>query len=75
MYRYIPLSASTAVHLSVNTYTYKPCTYTCDGAGTVVSEDSIAQAVQQFKTSREFRSDRIGHIHVPVGKVNIHVVI
>lgn len=47
-------------------------TYTCDGGtGTVVSEDSIAQAVQQFKTSREFRSDRIGHIHVPVGKVSV----
>ena len=38
-------------------------------AGTVVSEDSIAEAVQQFKTRREFRCDKVGNILVPVGKV------
>ena len=41
----------------------------CDSTGTVVSEDSIAQAVQQFKTSREFKCDKIGNIHLPIGKV------
>ena len=34
-----------------------------------MSEDSITQAVHQFKTSREFKSDRIGNIPVAVGKV------
>jgi large subunit ribosomal protein L1 len=45
--------------------------------GTVVTEDSVAEAVQQFKTSREFRSDRSGLIHVPVGKLDFpddHIV-
>ena len=44
----------------------------CDSTGTVVSEDSIAQAVQQFKTSREFKCDKIGNIHLPIGKVYIY---
>jgi large subunit ribosomal protein L1 len=38
--------------------------------GTVVAEDSIAEAVRQFKTRREFHSNRDGHIHVPVGKLD-----
>ena len=46
----------------------------CDSTGTVVSEDSIAQAVQQFKTSREFKCDKIGNIHLPIGKVHIYYI-
>ena len=38
-------------------------------AGTVVAETSIPEAVTQFKTRREFRSDKVGNILVPVGKV------
>ena len=37
--------------------------------GTVVGEDSISEAVRQFKTRKEFRSDKVGNILVPVGKV------
>ena len=38
----------------------------------MVEEDSISDAVAQFKTRREFRSDRVGNILVPVGKVTPH---
>ena len=40
-----------------------------------MSEDSITQAVHQFKTSREFKSDRIGNIPVAVGKVGVGVCV
>ena len=43
----------------------------CDSTGTVVSEDSIAQAVQQFKTSREFKCDKIGNIHLYTNREGI----
>ncbi|CAI8032670.1 50S ribosomal protein L1 [Geodia barretti] len=38
--------------------------------GTVVGEDSIPEAVRQFKTRKEFRSDKVGNILVPVGKLD-----
>ena len=37
--------------------------------GTVVSEEAITEAVQEFKTKRQFESDSHGNIPMPVGMV------
>lgn len=40
-------------------------------AGTVVQPEDIARAVQELKAGRvEFRSDKTGNIHVPIGKAS-----
>jgi large subunit ribosomal protein L1 len=40
-------------------------------AGTVVQPDNLAQAVQELKAGRvEFRNDKTGNLHVPVGKAS-----
>ena len=40
-------------------------------AGTVVQPDNLAQAVQELKAGRvEFRNDKTGNLHVPLGKAS-----
>jgi large subunit ribosomal protein L1 len=44
-------------------------------AGTVVQPDNLAQAVQELKAGRvEFRNDKTGNLHVPVGKASFEAV-
>ncbi len=40
-------------------------------AGTVVQPDDLPQAIQELKAGRvEFRNDRTGNLHIPIGKIS-----